>query len=283
MFIHGYLKLGGEKMSKTRGNVMDPFPLIEEYGADPFRFYCLREVSFGQDGMVSEEGFKARYNSELANELGNLLSRTTSMIGKYRGGSVPSPPPSRRPADSPLAAEAAATAATVRSQLEEMDLSAALETIWVFVRRLNRYVEEQAPWKSAKEAAAAEAGSPAATAAGIGVAEVGATGAEGSAAAALDATLWDLAEGLRLLSVLLHPFIPETARAIRERLGLFAAASGQAAHAAGEVAVLVEAGPEPGASPEPVAGPSWDEARWGLLPGGLTVAVGAPLFPRIED
>ncbi len=92
LFIHGYLKLGGEKMSKTRGNVMDPFPLIEQYGADPFRFYCLREVSFGQDGMVSEEGFKARYNSELANELGNLLSRSTSMIGKYRGGTVPVPP-----------------------------------------------------------------------------------------------------------------------------------------------------------------------------------------------
>ena len=89
LFIHGYLKLGGEKMSKTRGNVMDPFPLIEQYGADPFRYYCLREVSFGQDGMVSEEGFKARYNTELANELGNLLSRSASMIGKYRGGVVP--------------------------------------------------------------------------------------------------------------------------------------------------------------------------------------------------
>ena len=160
LFIHGYLKLGGEKMSKTRGNVMDPFPLIEQYGADPFRFYCLREVSFGQDGMVSEEGFKARYNSELANELGNLLSRTTSMIGKYRGGAVPAPPPGmRRPEcavahpGSPLAVEATCTCAAVRAQLEEMDLSAALETIWGFVRRLNRYVEEQAPWKLAKEAA----------------------------------------------------------------------------------------------------------------------------------
>ena len=110
LFIHGYLKLGGEKMSKTRGNVMDPFPLIEQYGADPFRFYCLREVSFGQDGMVSEEGFKARYNCELANELGNLVSRTTSMIGKYRGGAVPAPPPGRSASDSPLATEAAAMA-----------------------------------------------------------------------------------------------------------------------------------------------------------------------------
>jgi methionyl-tRNA synthetase len=232
LFIHGYLKLGGEKMSKTRGNVMDPFPLIEQFGADPFRFYCLREVSFGQDGMVSEEGFKSRYNSELANELGNLLSRSTSMIGKYRAGAVPGPE-GREPASSPLAAEAELTAETVWNQLNEMDLSAALETAWVFVRRLNRFVEEQAPWKLAKEA--------------------GGEGSEaGAAAAALDATLWDLAEGLRLLSVLLHPFIPETADAIRERLGLAPA-------------------------------PDWAEAHWGLLPAGLVITTGAPLFPRIED
>jgi methionyl-tRNA synthetase len=232
LFIHGYLKLGGEKMSKTRGNVMDPFPLIEQYGADPFRFYCLREVSFGQDGMVSEEGFKARYNTELANELGNLLSRSTSMIGKYRGGVVPAGG-EREQATSPLEPEAQAAVETVRGQLEDMDLSAALETVWVFVRRLNRYVEERAPWKQAKEAAG--------------------EGPEAEASAAeLDATLWDLAEGLRLLSVLLHPFIPQTAAAIRERLGL-------------------------------TGDPLWTEARWGLLPAGQTVLAGAPLFPRIED
>ena len=255
LFIHGYLKLGGEKMSKTRGNVMDPFPLIETYGADPFRFYCLREVSFGQDGMVSEEGFKARYNTELANDLGNLVSRSISMIGKYRAGAVPAPPlssgapegaPQGMPAGaaSPLAAEGAATAARTREQLEEMDLSGALETVWVFVRRLNRYVEERAPWKLAKEA--------------------GAEGAAGTEAAAmLDSTLWDLAEGLRLLSVLLHPFIPQTAALIRERLG-FAPAAATAAGA-------------------PLPDPSWDDALWGLLPAGLTVVSGAPLFPRIED
>ena len=257
LFIHGYLKLGGEKMSKTRGNVMDPFPLIEQYGADPFRFYCLREVSFGQDGMVSEEGFKARYNSELANELGNLVSRTTSMIAKYRGGSVPSPPPGRTPADSPLAAEADETAATARRQLGEMDLSAALETIWMLVRRLNRYVEEQAPWKLAKEAAA--------------------EGAGGAAAAfALDATLWDLAEGLRLLSVMLHPFIPETAQQISARLGLGGAgAETFAPRAAG--------GAQVGAGIEQAAGPSWDQARWGRMPEGSSVVAGSALFPRIED
>lgn len=279
LFIHGYLKLGGEKMSKTRGNVMDPFPLIEQYGADPFRFYCLREVSFGQDGMVSEEGFKARYNSELANELGNLLSRTTSMIGKYRGGAVPAPPPGWADAPecahahqgSPLAVEATATCAAVRTQLEDMDLSAALDTIWGFVRRLNRYVEEQAPWKLAKEAAAS--GEAAATAGGDSAAT--------RAAAALDATLWDLAEGLRLLSVLLHPFIPTTAAAIRERLGLVPAAE--------SVAPVAPPGTGAGAAAEAVTatpagvGPSWDEAVWGLLPPGLMVVAGPPLFPRIEE
>lgn len=261
LFVHGYLKLGGEKMSKTRGNVMDPFPLIEQYGADPFRFYCLREVSFGQDGMVSEEGFKSRYNTELANELGNLVSRTTSMIGKYRGGAVPAPPAGRAAADSPLAAEASAMADAVRTQLEEMELSNALETVWGFVRRLNRYVEEQAPWKQAKQESAAlapDAGSD----------------EEAAVRAPLDATLWDLAEGLRLLSVVLHPFIPATTAAIRQRLGLEAAAP------AGD-------SPQPGrgeaADAVPPAGRSWDEACWGLLPEGLAVTAGAPLFPRIEE
>ncbi len=249
LFIHGYLKLGGEKMSKTRGNVMDPFPLIEQYGADPFRFYCLREVSFGQDGMVSEEGFKARYNSELANELGNLVSRTVSMIDKYRGGEVPAP------GHSLLAQEAGPVCVTARAQLEDMDLSAALETIWGFVRRLNRYVEEQAPWKLAKEAAAEASTGLGGGCAAAALSRAGTSSTTGHARAALDSTLWELAEGLRLLSVLLHAFIPQTALAIRERLGLGTAA------------------------------PSWDEARWDadVLRPGAKVTAGPALFPRIEE
>ncbi len=273
LFIHGYLKLGGEKMSKTRGNVMDPFPLIEQYGADPFRFYCLREVSFGQDGMVSEEGFKARYNSELANELGNLVSRTTSMIGKYRDGAVPAPSSGRSASDSPLATEAAAMAGTARTQLEEMDLSGALETIWVFVRRLNRYVEEQAPWKLAKEAAT---GAAAGSAGPAGAGDAARDAHTGGAAGALDATLWDLAEGLRLLSVVLHPFVPETAQAMRERLGLPASSAAVSTTPGVGAPAAVTAPPR-------AAGPPWDEARWGLLADGLTVVGGPPLFPRIED
>ncbi len=222
LFIHGYLKLGGEKMSKTRGNVMDPFPLIEQYGADPFRFYCLREVSFGQDGMVSEEGFKARYNSELANELGNLLSRTTSMIDKYRGGAVPSgaaPRPPRRPCR--LAALARrggrdGDRGTVRAQLDEMDLSAALETIWVFVRRLNRYVEEQAPWKLAKEAAAAASGGSARRRyPGSRTGPPGRGLPPALRSTPLSGTWPRVCACCRCCC---YPFIPETAAAIRERL-----------------------------------------------------------------
>ncbi len=225
LFIHGYLKLGGEKMSKTRGNVMDPFPLIEEYGPDPFRFYCFREVNFGQDGMVGEEGFRARYNAELANDLGNLLSRSVSMIAKYRGGAVPVPA-GRTPDGSPLLADATAAIETAKSRLEEMELTEALEAIWEFVRRLNRYVEEQAPWKLAK------AGDD----------------------EALDGTLYDLAEGLRVLAVLLHAFMPGTSREIMSRLGQGAA----------------------------IADFAWQAASWGRLEPGATVAAGAPLFPRIE-
>ena len=238
LFIHGYLKLGGEKMSKTRGNVMDPFPLIEQYGADSFRFYCLREVNFGQDGIVSEESFKARYNAELANELGNLLSRTAGMIGKYRGGVVPALPLERPAEVSPLAVEAESVCRAVREGLWDMDLSGALESAWTFVRRLNRYVEEIAPWRLAKQAAAG--------------------GREGDQAkAALDAALWDLAEGLRLLSVLLYPFMPATALAMRTQLGLPPCSERQ--------------------------GPLWEEARWGVLPGGTALGESAALFPRIEE
>ena len=197
-------------------------------------------MSFGQDGVVSEEGFKARYNTELANDLGNLLSRTTSMIGKYRGGAVPAPPPARTPSDSPLAVEADTTAENVRARLEDLDLSAALETAWTFVRRLNRYVEEQAPWKLAKAATAATEAAATAAEAAPAEAEAGATGPAMTADAALDSTLWDLAEGLRLLSVILYPFIPATAAAIRQSLGLHPSA------AAGTLGFALWYGPELG-------------------------------------
>ena len=96
LFVHGYLLMQGEKMSKSLGNVLDPFQVIDVFGTDALRYYCLREVSFGQDGSVSTEGFEARYNTELANEYGNLASRTLAMIGRYRDGVVPAAEPGRR-------------------------------------------------------------------------------------------------------------------------------------------------------------------------------------------
>ena len=96
LFIHGFLLMQGEKMSKTLGNVLDPFQVIDVYGTDALRYYCFREVSFGQDGSVSTEGFEARYNTELANEYGNLASRTLAMIDRYRDGVVPDAPGRRR-------------------------------------------------------------------------------------------------------------------------------------------------------------------------------------------
>ncbi|MBM3148174.1 MAG: methionine--tRNA ligase, partial [Actinobacteria bacterium] len=185
--IHGYLLMGGEKMSKTRGNVLDPFAVMETYGIDALRFYLFREVAFGQDGVISMEGFNTRYNGELANELGNLVSRTVSMVVKYRGGQTPAAAGS-----APLAGEGAAMVAACRTRLDESDISGALEAVWELVRRLNRHVEEEAPWKLAKDE---------------------------SQAARLDAVLHDLVAGLRLVAVCLHPVMPGTSIEILRRMG----------------------------------------------------------------
>jgi methionyl-tRNA synthetase len=186
-FIHGYLLMGGEKMSKTRGNVLDPFAVMETYGIDPLRFYLYREVAFGQDGVISLEGFAARYNNELANELGNLVSRTVSMVGKYRDGVTPAVAGAEA-----LAEEGAAVVAACRARLDDSDISGALEALWELVRRLNRHVEEEAPWKLAKDEALA---------------------------GRLDRVLHDLVAGLRLVAICLYPVMPGTAVEILRRLG----------------------------------------------------------------
>ena len=187
--IHGYLIMGGEKMSKTRGNVLDPFAVMEQYGIDPLRYYLMREVMLGQDGTIGMDGFEQRYNTELANELGNLVSRSVSMIGKYRDGRIPAVE------GGPLAGLAEEGEAAVRAAGERYDaleVTGAIESAWELVRRLNRLVEEEAPWKLAKDDAQAER---------------------------LDAVLHALAAGLRLVAVALHPVVPGTAEEILRRLG----------------------------------------------------------------
>ena len=189
MFIHGYLLMGERKMSKSLGNVLDPVQVIERFGADALRFYCFREVSFGQDGAVSTEGFEQRYEAELANDWGNLASRTLAMIERYRESVVPAGEPDPALAQGPDGMEGLTE--RVSELLDEMELTAALEEIWSRVRRLNRYVEENRPWDLAKD-----------------------DGSEGR----LDSVLYNLAEGIRVIALLLYPYLPASSARLLDAL-----------------------------------------------------------------
>ncbi len=190
MVIHGYLLMGEKKMSKSLGNVLDPIAAIDRFGSDALRFYCFREVSFGQDGNVSAAGFEARYETELANDLGNLASRTLAMIERYRDGVVPEAEldVALREGDEGLDG----LTGRVAELLDRAELTSALEEVWARVRRLNRYVEESRPWDLAKDPAHA---------------------------ADLDRVLYGLAEGLRVVGLLLYPYIPDSAGRLLDALG----------------------------------------------------------------
>jgi methionyl-tRNA synthetase len=188
VFVHGFL-LGadGRKMSKSLGNVLDPFEVIDAFGTDALRFYLLRDVAFGGDGTVGMDAVQARYESELANEYGNLASRTLAMVRRYRDGVVPDVE-----VDSELAAEFDGLPDRLVELLDRAEITTALEQIWQRVRRCNRYVEERAPWQLAKDP---------------------------RSAGALDATLASLAEAVRVLSVALHPYMPTSTGRLLEALG----------------------------------------------------------------
>ncbi len=187
VFVHGFL-LGsdGRKMSKSLGNVLDPFEVMDELGTEALRYYLMRDVAFGSDGAVGMDAVRNRYEFELANEYGNLASRTIAMIRRYRDGVVP-----RVHTDTELARDFGGLSASVADLLDVAEPTQALELIWERVRRLNRYVEERAPWRLARAG------------------EV----------AALDETLASLAEGLRVLSVLLVPYMPTSTATLLAALG----------------------------------------------------------------
>jgi len=187
LVVHGYLLMDGEKMSKSLGNVLDPFEVIDRFGADALRFYLLREVQFGADGSVSTAGFESRYSTELANDYGNLASRTVAMVGRWRDGNV-----AAVELDAEIAKELEPLADEVAELLGKVEPTHALEAIWVRVRRLNRYVEETAPWNLAKDEAEAER---------------------------LDQVLATLVEGLRCVTVALYPFIPSSTTKLLDTLG----------------------------------------------------------------
>jgi methionyl-tRNA synthetase len=183
LFVHGYFTSDGQKMSKTLGNVIDPFQVIGTLGADALRFFLLREIQWGQDGDVTWDGLHRRYEGELANDLGNLVSRATAMIVRYRDGVVPE----GRNALSPVHE-------AVASRLADTDLSGALEEIWGLVRAANRFVEEQQPWALAKSESDDDR-------------------------RRLDDALYTLADTVRALGVLLTPYIPAAAGKILDAVG----------------------------------------------------------------
>jgi methionyl-tRNA synthetase len=186
IYAHGWLLFENEKMSKSKGNLVRSTPIFEVMGsADPLRYYLLREIPFGSDGSFSYDALVGRYNSDLANGLGNLASRTLNMIAQYRGSVVP--------ASAPPPEALGSTIADVAASYERFEFSKALDAVWALLSWADKYIVEQAPWKLAKDP---------------------------QAAARLDQTLYTAAEVVRLAAVLLYPVIPDSARKIWAQLGM---------------------------------------------------------------
>lgn len=225
VYGHGWLVVDGDKMSKSKGNVIDPIALIEEFGPDAIRYFLLREITLGSDGNFSRDALINRINADLANDIGNLLHRTVSMIEKYHGGVV-THKEGTEAVDKEFIALVNETVAGYSDAMDHMELNQAIKDVWNLIGRANKYIDETAPWILAKDPAQAER---------------------------LQAVMYNLAEALRIVAILIAPFVPVTAPKIYEQLGL--------------------------GKPESFF---MADAVWGKLATGTKVQKGEPLFPRIE-
>jgi methionyl-tRNA synthetase len=221
--VHGYWTLGGQKISKSVGNLVEALALKEKYGNDAFRYFVLREMVFGLDADVSEEAFVGRLNADLANDLGNLVSRATTLIVNLNRGVVPEPGPATA-AEEGVSTGFTKAKADAATAMEEFAFQRALASMWEFVGVVNRYVDATQPWALAKDAGKRER---------------------------LSAVLYTLAESLRVLGIVLAPFLPDAATKIRAGLG------------------------QPGE-------PKLVDAVWGRLAPGTTVQKVSGLFPRVD-
>jgi len=192
VFGHGWLLFDSDKMSKSKGNVVDPIALIDEFGVDPIRYFLLREISFGQDGNFSRQALIERTNADLANDLGNLLNRSLAMLEKYHGGVVPAPAQLEQ-LDHSLVKFAEDTVTKFRELIDKLAINDALAVLWQLVRRGNKYIDETAPWALAKDPAQK---------------------------GRLDTVMYVVFELLRVLALLLKSFIPETSAKIWDQLGI---------------------------------------------------------------
>ncbi|MEQ9619201.1 MAG: methionine--tRNA ligase [Deltaproteobacteria bacterium] len=190
VFAHGWWTVEGEKMSKSVGNVIDPYQVVDEFGADVFRYFLLREIPFGQDGDFSKGAIISRVNGDLANGLGNLVSRTLGMIGRYREGRIPEPG-QLTGADELIKDNALSAVEHVESAMGDVAFHKALTSIWDFIALVNKYVDDEAPWVLAKEKEDER----------------------------LNSVLWTVAQAIGVISLLIYPFMPKSAGEIWRRLG----------------------------------------------------------------
>ena len=190
VYGHGWLVVGGDKMSKSKGNVVDPMLLIDEFSADAIRYFLLREITLGQDGNFNRDALITRINADLANDLGNLLHRTLNMIGKFQQG-ILIEPVGESEIDKSLKTMAVDTAKNYRELMDDMKISDAVKTVWQFISRTNKYIDETMPWKLAKDESQKQN---------------------------LANVLYNLAESLRIISILISPYMPATAKKIHEQL-----------------------------------------------------------------